>query len=301
MGNDSRKMSPAVPIIVLTVGVISISFGAVFARYAEAPPLVTSAYRVGFASLIAVPYALIFHRHEYRALSRRDFGLCAASGIFLALHFATWIASLDYTTVASSVVLVNTIPIWIALFGVITGSARMSRRMWTSVLLSFLGACIVGYGDVSLDLEAIKGNALAVAGAVFAAAYILCGREARRKLGLAAYVALCYGAAAIFLWAAVILSGAVVEGGYPIAGFSNATWAAFVGAALVSQILGHSSYNWALGYFSAGFVGIMLLGEPLGGTILAYFLFNEVPTPMKLAGGALLLYAIVTAAREERA
>jgi drug/metabolite transporter (DMT)-like permease len=289
-------MSPAIPMIVLSVGVLGVSFGSIFARYADAAPaLVRSAYRVGISSLILAPYALMFHRREYMKLSRRDFGLCVGSGFFLALHFATWISSLDYTSVASSVILVDTIPIWIALFGMVTGRGRMSRRMWACVLLSVLGAAIVGFGDFSLDWRALKGDALAVAGAVAAAAYILCGREARAKLGLAPYVALCYGSASVFLWTVVLI------GGYQITGFSGATWGAFAGAAVVSQILGHSSYNWALGYFSAGFVGIMLLGEPLGSAVLAYFLFGEVPTPLKIAGFALLLYAIVIAAREESA
>jgi drug/metabolite transporter (DMT)-like permease len=272
-----------------------ISSGSIFARYADAPSLVKSAYRIGISSAIVVPYALIFHRRDYRALSRRDFALCVLSGFFLALHFASWIASLDYTSVASSVILVDTIPIWIALAGAVSGRGHMSRRMLASVFLSFLGAAIVGYGDISFSGGALKGDALAVIGAVTAAAYILCGREARKKLGLVPYIALCYGSASVFLWAVAL------AGGYPLAGFSNVTWGAFIGSAVMSQVLGHSSYNWALGHFSAGFVGIMLLGEPLGSSVLAYFLFGEAPTPLKLAGSALLLYAIVIAAGEEGA
>ena len=295
MGNDLRKMHPVVPILVLAAGVVCISFGSIFVRLADAPALVKSAYRLGISALIVVPYALIYHRREYLLMSRRDFALCAASGFFLALHFAAWIASLDYTSIAASVMLVNTIPVWIALFGIVTGIARMSRKMWLSVLLGFSGACIVGYGDISFGETALKGNFLAVTGAWLAAAYILCGREVRKKLGLVPYIALCYGIAAVVLWSALLI------GGFKITGFSNVTWGAFFGLALMSQILGHSSYNWALGYFSAGFVGIMLLGEPLGSVILAYFLFGEAPTLIKIAGGALLLYAIVVAAKEERA
>jgi drug/metabolite transporter (DMT)-like permease len=167
--------------------------------------------------------------------------------------------------------------------------------MWVSVLLSVTGAAIVGYGDLAFEGDALKGDLLAIAGAVSAALYIMCGKEVRKKLGLVPYIALCYGSAAVFLW------GAVLVAGYPLAGFSNITWGAFIGSAVMSQIFGHSSYNWALGYFSAGFVGIMLLGEPVGSAILAYFLFKEVPTPVKFAGFALLLAAIVMAAREESA
>jgi drug/metabolite transporter (DMT)-like permease len=276
------------------MGVTCISFGAIFARYADAPALVKSAYRIGMSALIVVPYAVLFHRREYAALTRRDVGLNVLSGLFLAVHFATWITSLDYTSVASSVILVETIPIWIALFNVAFRVSRPSRVMWTSVALSVIGAGIVGFGDVSFDRRALLGDALAVAGGIAAAAYIVCGKEARKKLSLPAYVGLCYGTAAAALWAVVLAVG------YKLAGYSAVTWGAFAGSAVMSQVLGHSSYNWALGYFSSGFVGIMLLGEPIGSAILAYFLFGEVPTPMKFVGFALLLTAIVLAARDER-
>jgi drug/metabolite transporter (DMT)-like permease len=294
MSEARLKPNPALPPIVLAIGVACISFGAIFARYADSPPLVKCAYRVGISAAIAVPFALIFHRREYRGLSRREICLNVLSGLFLALHFAAWITSLDYTSVASSVILVDTIPIWTAIFNLVFGIAKPSRTMWFCVFLSVAGAAIVGYGDISFDRRALFGDALAVAGGAAAAAYIICGREARRKLGLVPYIGLCYGTAALALWAAVIVMG------YPVTGFSAVTWGAFAGSALMSQLFGHSSYNWALGYFSSGFVGIMLLGEPIGSAILAYILFDEIPTPVKFAGFALLLTAIVTAAGDEK-
>ena len=295
MENGLRKMHPAIPILVLVIGVACLSSGSILVRLADAPAITKSAYRLAISALIVIPYALRYHRRDYLTMSRRDLSLCAGSGFFLALHFATWIASLDYTTIASSVILVNTIPVWIAIFGVVTGLARLGRKMWISVALGFLGACIVGYGDVTFGGTALWGNFLATAGAWFAAAYIMCGKEVRKKLDLAPYIALSYGFAAVILWAVVLI------GGYQITGFTNATWLALVGLAIVPQIIGHTSYNWALGYFSAGFIGILLLGEPLGSVILAYLLFDEAPTLIKIAGGALLMYAIVAAAREESA
>lgn len=277
----------------LILGVMGVSSGSIFARLADADSLVICAYRVGIASCVLVPIAFLFNRHEYRTLERGDFLRTFAAGFFLACHFATWITSLSYTTVASSVVLVNTIPIWVALIDFFRGVHRPSRKMWFCVLLSFAGAAIVGYGDLSFSGEALWGDSLAVAGAVFAAGYILCGKEVRKKLTLMPYVALCYGTAAILLWSVVLVLG------LRITGFPTATWGAFFGMAIFSQVIGHSSYNWALRYFSAGFVAIMLLGEPIGGALLAYFLFDEVPTPIKFAGFALLLFSIVAASREE--
>lgn len=281
------------PVFVLILGVMGVSSGSIFARLADADSLVICAYRVGIASCVLAPFALSFNRHEYRTLGRGDLLRTFMAGLFLACHFATWITSLSYTTVASSVVLVNTIPIWVVLIDFFRGAHRPSRKMWLCVLLSFLGAAIVGYGDLSFSGEALWGDFLAVAGAVFAAGYILFGKEVRKKLTLMPYVALCYGTAAVLLWTVVLALG------LRITGFSTITWGAFLGMAVFSQVIGHSSYNWALRYFSAGFVAIMLLGEPIGGALLAYFLFDEVPTPIKFAGFALLLFSIVIAAREE--
>jgi drug/metabolite transporter (DMT)-like permease len=260
---------------------------------ADAPAIVKSAYRVGISALVFVPISLIFYRGEYAGMTKKDFALSALSGVFLALHFATWIASLDYTSVASSVMLVGTIPIWVAIFNVVLGITRPSRMMWFCVCLSVSGAGIVGYGDISLDENVLFGDALAVAGAIAAAAYIMCGKEVRRKLGMISYVTLCYGSAAIVIWCAVLSLG------YPITGYDTATWRAFFGLALMSQVIGHTSYNWALGHFSSAFVGIMLLGEPLGSAVLAYYLFDEAPAPIKFVGFALLLTSIVLAARDE--
>lgn len=289
----SSRQNRCIVLAVLAVGVMGVSSGAIFARMADAHALVKSAYRLGLASLILVPYAMLFHRREFAALGRRDIALTLLSGIFLAVHFGTWISSLDYTTVASSVVLVNTIPIWVALFGCFRGE-RPTRAMWLCILLSMLGAAIVGYGDLAFSGEALIGDALAVAGAMAAAAYIICGKEVRKKLSVSPYVALCYGTAAVAMWIAVLLLG------LEITGFSGATWQAFWGMALLSQLAGHSSYNWALGYFSAGVVAIMLLGEPIGSTILAYILFGEAPSAMTLLGCALLMTSIVAAARNDR-
>ena len=293
MAGESKPMSRTLPIVVLCIGVLGVSSGAIFARMADAHALVKSAYRLGLASMLLVPYACFFHRREYAALGRRDFLLTLLSGFFLAVHFGTWISSLDYTTVASSVVLVNTIPIWVALFGVLRGN-RPSGAMWGCILLSVLGAAVVGYGDLSFSGEALIGDALAVAGAIAAAAYITCGKEVRKKLSVSPYIALCYGTAAVVMWVLVLALG------LDFTGFSARTWQAFWGMALLAQVFGHSSYNWALGYFSAGFVAIMLLGEPIGSTILAYFLFKELPSAMTLAGCALLMVSIVVAARSEQ-
>ncbi len=281
------------PLLVLSLGVVAISFGAIFVRLAEAPALVTAAYRVGLASALLAPAACFRCRGELTGLGRRDIGLAFLAGFFLALHFATWIASLDYTSVANSVVLVNTNPIWVGLLGPLLTSDRLQRRTVGCILLSVIGAFIIGWGDFTAGGRALYGDALALAGSVCAAFYLLIGRNLRARVSLLTYIFLCYGSAAVLLWIAVL--------GLQLAytGFSTATWAAFGGMAVFSQLVGHSSYNWALKWLRTSTVAISLLGEPIGASILAWILFGEALTVAKLIGGGLILVAIYLIAREE--
>jgi len=290
-GDSHRPNVP--PGLVLLAGVLSISTGAIFARLAEAPALVIAAWRVGLATLILLPFAWFSARDDLRRLTIPDIRLAALSGLFLALHFATWISSLDYTSVANSVVIVNTNPLWVALFAPFLTGDRISRGAAVGIGVSVIGGVIIGAGDVALGGRALLGDGLALLGSLCAAAYLLLGRRIRAKLSLLAYVVVCYGSAAVFLWATVLALR------LPIVGFSAGTFGAFAGMAIISQCIGHTSYNWALRYFSASLVAISLLGEPIGSTILAWFLFGEQLTLLKAAGGALILAGIVCAALGE--
>ncbi len=291
---NEKSSIPLNPYVVLIGGIIGVSTGAVFARLADAPALVTAAYRVGLAALILIPLAGWKARDELRRLSARDIQLAMLSGFFLALHFATWISSLDYTAIANSVVLVNTIPLWVGLLTPLITADRIPKPTIISIGLSVIGGAIIGFGDFATGGQALWGDFLALAGAFSAAIYLLLGRNLRRKLSLLSYVTVCYGSAAVFLWLVVLLLK------LPIIGYSTQTVAAFWAMALISQILGHSSYNWALKWFSTGFIAVALLGEPIGSTILAYILFDEALTWLKLAGGLFILSAIYLAAAGER-
>jgi len=292
MTNDLER-PPFPPLAALCIGVVAVSTGAIFVRVADAPSLVTAAYRVGIASLVLLPVAWVKARGEIAALTARETGLVVSAGAFLALHFATWIASLDHTSVAASVILVNTNPIWVGLLTPLMTSDRIPAGTVVCILLSVLGAAIIGWGDLSGGGRALWGDALALMGSVCAALYLLMGRNLRRRLSLVSYIVLCYGSAAVFLWAAVLISG------QRITGFSPATWGAFCGMALFSQLVGHTSYNWALKWVRTSTVAISLLGEPIGASILAYLLFSENVTVLKLVGGGLIMLAIYLTARVE--
>jgi drug/metabolite transporter (DMT)-like permease len=294
MMKATNSKLPINPIIVLTIGIMGVSTGAIFARLADAPALVTAAYRLGFAALILVPLAVWKAGDELRELSTHEYKLAVLFGFFLALHFASWISSLDYTAIANSVVLVNTIPLWVGLLTPLIAKDRLTKATVISISVSVIGGAIVGFGDFATGGQALLGDMLAVIGAICAAVYLLLGRNLRPKLSLLSYVAICYGSGALFLWMAVIALQ------LPVVGYDAQTFAAFGAMALVSQIIGHSSYNWALKWFSTSFVAVALLGEPIASTVMAYLIFDEGLTWSKLIGGLLILSAIYIAATGEQ-
>ena len=294
MGDTAHDTPRFNPYAVLIIGIIGVSTGSIFARLADAPALVTAAYRMGLAALILIPLAAWKAGDELRNLSVHDIKLAMLSGFFLALHFAAWISSLDYTAIANSVVLVNTIPLWVGLFTPLIAKDRIKGSTIISIIVSVVGAAIIGFGDFATAGRALWGDILAVCGAVCAAIYLLFGRNLRRKLSLLTYVAICYGSAAIILWLVVLFLN------LPVTGYSTQTVAAFWAMALVSQLIGHSSYNWSLKWFSTSLVAVSLLGEPIGSTLLAYIIFDEGLTWLKLIGGLFILSAIYIAASGEK-
>ena len=291
--SESDSQNPqATPYLVLTIGVVGVSTGALFVRLADAPALVTAAYRLGIALLCLLPFAFWKARAEILSLTPRQslFGILA--GFFLSLHFASWISSLDYTSVANSVVLVNTIPLWVAILTPLVSREKVKAHTWMAILLALIGAVILCGDGFEINQAALRGDGLATAGAFFAAIYILLGRNLRSRLSLLAYATICYGSATFFLWMAVLANGQKTTG------FSNETWWAFLGLALLSQLLGHTSYNWALKWVGAGMVAIALLGEPVGAVILAWLFLEETLTWQKALGGAIILYGIYHGSRK---
>lgn len=283
---------PAIkPYLGLAVGIVAVSFASIFIRLAEAPSLVIAAFRLTIASLILAPAVLIKSKDELRALTRQDLLLALLSGLFLGLHFATWISSLEYTSVASSVVFVSTSPLFVGLASHFLLKERVSRRMFAGIAVSVLGGMIVGYGDFGLGARELFGDFLALAGAVAVSGYLLVGRKLRRHLSLLSYIFLVYATAAVFLIAVCLVAG------HTFSGYSHQTYLMFVLLAVVPQIIGHSSYNWALKYLPATFVGVATLGEPIGSTILAYFVLRETPTLAEIGGGVLILAGIYVSSR----
>lgn len=286
------------PHLILGCGVAAISFGAILARVAQAeavPSLVVAALRLGLAALIVTPLVLWQAPRALFGLGRRQLGLALGAGVCLAAHFATWISSLEFTSVASSTALVTTNLLWVGLAGFLLFGERPSRLMLAGGALALGGSLLIFIGDYasSPGRSPLLGNFLALAGSWCFSAYLLIGRRLRNELPLPAYVWLAYAVAALFL----VLACLVVR--LDFVGYSLPAYAAILGLAIGPQLLGHTAYNWSLRHVSTAFVAVVTLGEPVGSAALAWLIFGETFSVLQGAGFALLLGGIYLAARGE--
>lgn len=284
------------PYLGLALGVVTVSTAATLIRLAqtEVHSLVVAAWRLTLATLILAPLALGRYRHELRALTASQWRSALVSGLLLAVHFGTWITSLAFTTVAASVVLVWTSPIFVGLASHLFLDERLTRSMVLALVIAIVGSGIIAVGDLGEGTHRLLGDFLAVMGAISGAGYFLIGRRLRKRLSLVAYVFPVYGTAALILMAVMLFAGL---GPAPQ---QSRTWFWLVLMAIGPQILGHSSLNWALRYLSATFVSLATLGEPIGSTLLAWWVLGERPTVWAVAGGVLILSGIFCASRAER-
>ncbi len=289
------------PWLVLALAVIAISFGGPLTRLADAHPLAVAAWRLGLSLLVVVSFLVVSRGdRQWRTLTRTELGASLAAGVFLALHFWSWIASLQLTTVAASVVLVNTQPVIVALFSAALLHEAPTRQQWLGIAIAVAGAAAVAAPDLSIaagtSRRALLGDLLALVGAVTAALYFLVGRRLRAKLDLWPYVALVYGTCFVVLVVFAIALGA------PLVPQRPRELAIFAGLALGPMLIGHTGCNWALRYLPAYVVNVALLGESVGATLLAAALpgIREVPPLTTLAGGALILAGIIVTSKPAR-
>jgi drug/metabolite transporter (DMT)-like permease len=215
------------------------------------------------------------------------------SGLFLSLHFAFWIGSLKYTSVASSVILVTTHPFFVGIGGWLLLGEELDGRLMVGILLALLGSGLISYGDLEISQDAVLGDGLALLGAIAAAGYLLMGRKLRRSHDLLSYILPVYATAGLVLILLALLFRK------PFHGYSPSTYVLLFLLALVPQLIGHTTFNWALKYLPASMVSITILGEPVGSTILAYLTLGEGLTLWKVVGGLLIFSGILTALRRK--
>ncbi|MCX7681083.1 MAG: DMT family transporter [Anaerolineae bacterium] len=282
------------PQLALLVGVLAASTASPLIRLVqtEVNSLAIAAWRLTLASAILAPVALIARREELRRLVSRDWLLMLASGVMLAIHFATWISSLAYTSVAASVALVSTSPLFVGLGSFLILRERITRALVIGMVIAVIGSAVIGLEDWGQGSHRLTGDLLALAGAISVAIYFLIGRRLRSRLSLVAYVFPVYATAAFTL----MLVAAIFE--VSLSGYRATHWLWLLLLALGPQILGHSSLNWALRHLPATYVTLAVLGEPIGSSILAWLILSEVPSVVTVLGGALVLTGIVIAGRE---
>lgn len=268
----------------LAVGVASVGVSAILIRYAEgAEPLAIAFWRCAAGAVALAP----FGRHGYSRLALRGLFLPVVAGAFLAVHFGSWITSLELTTVASSVLLVSTTPVFTAIAAPYVFGERLRGAVWLGIALTLGGTALIavaggGDGEVSFS-----GNALALLGAVAVAGYTLAGEVSRRRLGIVEYSVITYGTAALLLLA-VCLAGDIPLGGYPAS-----TWLAITGIVVGPQLLGHTILNFVLRDLDSTTVSVAVMAEPAIAIGLAYLLFSEAPTVLVYPGGLAILAGIL--------
>jgi drug/metabolite transporter (DMT)-like permease len=293
--------------LAIGIAILAVSTASILIRLAQqdAPSITIAALRLTLATLVLAPVVLVRNRTELRSLTGRQLGLALISGVFLAAHFATWITSLQYTSVTSSVVLVSTGPLWVALLSPLVLRERLGRGAVVGLALAIMGGMIIagsdsctfegGFRCSGLDSTpggtSLWGNLLALLGALAVTGYLLIGRRLRNSLSLTPYIFLAYGSAALVLLATAILTHSLVLS------LPGRTYLWIILLALVPQLIGHSTYNWALRYLPAAAVAVTTLGEPVGSAILAYLILRERPGISVLLGAALILAGIYAGLR----
>lgn len=272
--------------LLLGVGVFTFSWAAILIKLSDAPPLAIAAYRMGIASAVLAPAVIARRERIFISLGKKDLLLSLVSGSFLGVHFALWITSLSYTSVASSVILVTLNPIFVALLAHILIKEKIGPRLTVCIAAAVAGALFMAASDWRSEAGSLYGDILALLGSLMMSGNLIIGREVRQRLDLLPYIFITYTTAALVLLAMGLAAGATF---FP---FSATTYALFALLALGPTLVGHTSVNWALKYLPAAVLALVILGEPVGATTIAYFLLHEVPTAGRLAGGALVLAGI---------
>jgi drug/metabolite transporter (DMT)-like permease len=281
------------PVTGLVLGVGGTAWAAILVRLAdEAPALTIAGYRMAIAAAIlgAVALALALPGKALR-LARADLGLLTLSGLFLAAHFWSWFASLERTSVGSSVVIVGMQPLLAALLGFAALRERPVHAEWIGIAIATLGVLIIGGRDLATGGEHLVGDLLALLGGIFGAAYRTIGRMVRADISTTMYSGVVYAIAALALWASIAVVGPETGG------FGAKTWIYIVLVALIPQVIGHTAFNWALGHYRVVTIGIVSLGEPILATLIAIPVLNENPSLGVILGGPLVLAGVVVGVR----
>jgi drug/metabolite transporter (DMT)-like permease len=279
------------PAVGLAVAVVAVSTSAILVRWSDAPSVVLAFYRVLLTTLLVVPFAFTRYRGEFSAFERRDALAAALTGAALAVHFAAYFESLAWTSVAASVTLVQSQPLFVAVGAAAFLRERIGARKAVGIGIAIAGMIAMSAGEFLAGAAVagsrpLYGNALAVLGAFMAAVYVLAGRSLRQRVAVVPYVLVVYTACALTLLAVAIAQD------LPLTGYGRREWLLFFALAIGPGLFGHTVINWALEHVESSVVSVSLLGEPVGATILALLLLAEAPSSTTVAGGLVVLAGI---------
>jgi drug/metabolite transporter (DMT)-like permease len=277
----------------MAVAVVGISLSGPLTALVTAPALAIAFWRNAGGAAVLLPVLLLRERASLAGLRLRDFGSSAVAGLFLAAHFAAWLPSLNMTTVAASIALVTTTPVWTALAARVAG-VRLPGAAWWGLVLAVIGAALIAGVDVTVSREAVQGDGLALLGAVAAGGYVLAGARARERLATSAYTVVCYSICA----AVLALAALVVD--VPLSGFSARDWWLMAAITFVAQLLGHTLFNLVVSTVGPTIVSLAILLEVPGSLIVALVLLDEAPPLLALPGMAAVVVGVGLVIRASR-
>ncbi|AQU78852.1 MULTISPECIES: DMT family transporter [Planococcus] len=278
---------PAIhPYIPIMIGVFSVALSAIFVKMTSADSGVTAFYRMLFSVLIMSPVFFLKYTHEIKKLSKRDWVFASIAGVFLSFHFILWFESLNYTSVASSTVLVTLQPLFAFAGTYFFFKEKVSIKTLIAGAIAIAGSVLIGYGDFKVSGSALYGDLLALIACALITAYLLFGQDVRKRLSLVTYTFVVYGVSTITLFFYIVFKGESF-GPYPAS-----EWMWFLLLAIIPNLLGHTLFNWALKWVSTNVISIAILFEPIGAAILAYFILGEYLSVSQIVGGSVVLAGI---------
>lgn len=277
--------------LIVLLGAAGISLSAILVRLSTAPSLIMALYRMSFTAILLAPVVLMRNWEELRRLQKRDVLLCLVSGTSLALHFAAYFEALRFTSITSAVVLVDTEVFFVALVSVLVLRQKLPKQAWISIFLTFAGSVVIAMADTAAGSDVLRGDLIALFGAMCMGAYTTIGAVCRRKLTTNTYTFL------VYLTASVVLLGIALTTRTPLTGYGAVNYATGLGLAVFCTLLGHSIFSWGLKYLPPAFISTSKLLEPVLASIYGMILFKEVPGILVTAGGVIVICGVALYAR----
>ena len=285
-GGDCMASRKAGPYMAIVIGVVSVSMSAIFVKLANAESAVIAFYRMFFSVLIMSPVFFLKYRSELKQLHRKDWVYSTVAGIFLAFHFILWFESLNYTSVASSTVLVTLQPLFAFVGTYIFFKEKVSPQSIVAGAVAIVGSFLVGWGDFRISGSALYGDMLALIACALITGYLLFGQDVRKRLSLMTYTMVVYSVSTVCLFFYVLIMG------QSFGPYETSDWFWFIMLALVPNLLGHTLFNWSLKWVSTNAISVAILFEPVGAAVLAYFIFAEKLMVSQIVGGLVIVVGI---------